>query len=105
MRFAVYNRDGNRCQKCGSTKDLEIDHIYPISKGGKTTFDNLQTLCHRCNMQKSNLIEPNAVLLKKKNNCTDKICPYCKIPLVKRRGSYGEFWGCQNYPKCRYTAK
>ena len=56
-------------------------------------------------MQKSNLIEPNAVLLKKKNNCTDKICPYCKIPLVKRRGSYGEFWGCQNYPKCRYIQK
>ena len=51
IRFAVYKRDGNRCRKCGSTWNLEVDHIYPISKGGKTTFDNLQTLCHNCNAQ------------------------------------------------------
>ena len=34
-----------------------------------------------------------------------KICPYCKIPLVERNGKYGKFYGCQNYPKCRYTMK
>ena len=105
MRFAIYRRDGNRCLKCGSTKNLEVDHIYPISKGGKTTFDNLQTLCHRCNTQKSNLIEPNAISPKGKYTQGNKVCPYCNIPLVKRKGSYGEFWSCQNYPKCKYTAK
>ena len=53
MRFAIYNRDHYRCCICGrKTNDLEIDHIYPISKGGKSTFDNLQTLCHRCNVRK-----------------------------------------------------
>lgn len=52
MRFAVMKRDGNRCRYCGSTYNLEIDHIYPIAKGGKSTFDNLQTLCHRCNVEK-----------------------------------------------------
>lgn len=34
-----------------------------------------------------------------------KICPYCKVPLVKRNGKFGEFYGCPNYPKCRYTMK
>lgn len=58
MRFAVYERDGYRCRKCGRrTNDLEVDHIIPISKGGKSTFDNLQTLCHRCNMKKGSKIE------------------------------------------------
>ena len=53
MRFAIYNRDGYRCRICGKKKpDLEIDHIYPISKGGKSTMDNLQTLCHSCNVKK-----------------------------------------------------
>ncbi|MDD3841546.1 MAG: HNH endonuclease [Bacilli bacterium] len=57
MRFAIYQRDHYRCQKCGrQTNDLEVDHIVPIAKGGKSTYDNLQTLCHRCNSAKgSNL--------------------------------------------------
>lgn len=31
------------------------------------------------------------------------ICPNCKIPLVLRRGRFGEFLGCRNYPQCRFT--
>lgn len=58
MRFAIYKRDGNRCRRCGRrTNDLEIDHILPISKGGKSTMDNLQTLCRRCNLEKGNRFE------------------------------------------------
>lgn len=54
LRFAIFNRDGNRCCKCGSRDNLEIDHIIPISKGGKSVPNNLQTLCHDCNYQKGN---------------------------------------------------
>lgn len=58
MRFAIYERDHYRCRKCGrKTNDLEVDHIIPIAKGGKSTFDNLQTLCHRCNYRKGSNIE------------------------------------------------
>lgn len=53
MRFAIYDRDGHRCRMCGCRfDDLEIDHIIPIAKGGKSTMDNLQTLCHNCNKRK-----------------------------------------------------
>jgi coenzyme F420-reducing hydrogenase gamma subunit len=33
------------------------------------------------------------------------ICPKCGGSLVKRTGRYGSFYGCSNYPKCRFTAK
>lgn len=58
MRFSVYKRDGYKCCKCGISDDyarLEIDHIIPIAKGGKSTYENLQTLCHKCNVEKSDI--------------------------------------------------
>lgn len=58
MRFSIYARDGNRCRKCGRrTGDLEIDHIIPIAKGGKSTYENLQTLCKSCNKKKGSSLD------------------------------------------------
>ena len=34
-----------------------------------------------------------------------KKCPYCKTDLVLRNGKYGDFYGCPNYPKCKYILK
>ncbi len=41
-------RDGFICQYCGSTKALTIDHVIPVSKGGKTDFENCVTACKDC---------------------------------------------------------
>lgn len=60
MRFYIYDRDGYRCKKCGRhgrRADLEIDHIVPISRGGKSVPSNLQTLCKSCNYHKGTRIE------------------------------------------------
>lgn len=55
LRFQIFERDGYRCVCCKKeTDDLEIDHIVPISKGGKSVYSNLQTLCHECNVKKGN---------------------------------------------------
>ena len=53
---AVYRRDGARCVYCASTENLQLDHIIPFSKGGATSLDNLQLLCQKCNLEKSNKI-------------------------------------------------
>ncbi|MBE6794863.1 MAG: HNH endonuclease [Ruminococcaceae bacterium] len=56
LRYDVLTRDGFRCKLCGREANdgvkLEVDHIVPISKGGKTTMSNLQTLCKECNRGK-----------------------------------------------------
>ena len=58
LRDLIKERDGYQCRSCGlGIKDernllLEIDHIVPLSKGGLTKMDNLQTLCWKCNRSK-----------------------------------------------------
>ena len=56
LRFNVFKRDSFTCQYCGKTPPsviLEVDHIQPVSKGGKDHQDNLLTACFDCNRGKS----------------------------------------------------
>lgn len=57
LRYDIMYRDGFRCCICGRTAqdgvELEVDHIVPVSKGGETEPQNLQTLCRDCNRGKS----------------------------------------------------
>ena len=61
LRFYVMKRDNFKCCLCGASPakdpsiELHIDHIIPWSKGGETVIENLQTLCSKCNLGKSNL--------------------------------------------------
>ncbi len=58
LRRSIMVRDNYTCQKCGKYMPdevgLHIDHIVPVSKGGKTVPSNLQVLCSKCNGSKSN---------------------------------------------------
>lgn len=51
-RKRIFERDKYRCLKCGTHKELSIDHIIPESKGGSSKDENLQTLCLTCNKSK-----------------------------------------------------
>jgi len=61
LRFRVMQRDNFCCLQCGASPakdpsvELHLDHILPWSRGGETTYENLQTLCSKCNLGKSNL--------------------------------------------------
>ena len=63
LRECIKKRDDFTCRFCGNSTFLEpnllleIDHIIPVSKGGCTIEDNLQTLCWKCNRAKSNKME------------------------------------------------
>lgn len=57
LRYQVLMAAGGRCALCGTTKDdspLDVDHIIPRSRGGKTERANLQALCAKCNRTKGN---------------------------------------------------
>jgi len=51
-RKNILRRDNHRCQYCGSTTYLTIDHVIPKSKGGEDSWENLTTACIRCNNKK-----------------------------------------------------
>lgn len=58
LKVQVLMRDGNKCRLCGITvtgNDIHFDHIFPWSKGGETTLENLQILCKLHNLAKGNL--------------------------------------------------
>lgn len=55
-RQSVLDKFNHNCKFCGSEKDLHIDHIIPISKGGKNNITNLQVLCRTCNLKKGDKI-------------------------------------------------
>ena len=56
LRFTILNRDNFKCVYCGRGVNdnviLNVDHIIPKSKGGKTISENLQTACRECNVGK-----------------------------------------------------
>jgi hypothetical protein len=49
-------RDGFHCQHCGTTTDLQIDHIDPVCNGGTNNLVNLQLLCGKCNRLKGSAL-------------------------------------------------
>jgi 5-methylcytosine-specific restriction endonuclease McrA len=54
-RRNVFFRDKNRCQYCGKVfpqRELNLDHVVPLSKGGKSSWDNVVTACIACNSVK-----------------------------------------------------
>lgn len=63
----IFSINGWKCSKCGvDVSDLlstshdcypNIDHITPLSKGGTDTLDNIRTLCRKCNMAKSDMLD------------------------------------------------
>ncbi|HEX5617095.1 MAG TPA: HNH endonuclease signature motif containing protein [Solirubrobacteraceae bacterium] len=52
VRLAVFERDGGRCVECGSSFDIQYDHVIPLALGGANTVQNLQILCAPCNQAK-----------------------------------------------------
>lgn len=65
MRYNIMKRDGFKCVICGRSQNdgakLHVDHIKPVSKGGKTEESNLRTLCDMCNLGKSDAYDPNGL--------------------------------------------
>ncbi len=54
-RRNVFLRDGHTCQYCarrGTTRELNLDHVMPRSRGGPMTWENVVCSCRVCNLRK-----------------------------------------------------
>ena len=110
LRYDILNRDNFACVICGASSKqgarLHVDHIIPVSKGGKSIPSNLRTLCERCNIGKSNKIE-RAAVQPVSFAPDDLVCEKCGAKLILRTATRGtnagnQFYGCPNYPRCKY---
>lgn len=52
IRAAVMERDHYECVECGEVDGLTLDHIWPYSRGGEDSLENLRVLCRSCNSAK-----------------------------------------------------
>lgn len=68
----VYSRDGGICKCCGSSINLEYDHITPFSCGGSSDVSNIQLLCRQCNRSKSNSCTCKVHNRRVGTNCCEK---------------------------------
>lgn len=61
LRFIVMRRDNFKCKSCGRSPAIDpsiilhVDHVKAWANGGETVLENLQTLCSKCNIGKSDL--------------------------------------------------
>lgn len=69
-RKNVFTRDNYECQYCSvkcTPKTATIDHVWPRSKGGKTSWENVVCCCDSCNRKKGNkLLKQTPFELKRK---------------------------------------
>ena len=85
VRFFVLKAAGGRCQLCGvSAKEcpLDVDHIIPRSRGGKTELANLQALCSKCNRSKRNQDETDFRTWP--HPSADPDCVFCQPDVMSR---------------------
>ena len=62
-RHNIYLRDGDTCQYCQKhlpRSDLNLDHVIPRSRGGRTTWENVVCCCIACNLKKGARTPPEA---------------------------------------------
>lgn len=59
-RRALFARDGWRCQYCGSTGRLTLDHVVPRSRGGDSVWENVVASCAPCNHRKGDRLPEEA---------------------------------------------
>ncbi len=89
------------------TSELEEDlerffYKWPSRFRGKRIAEITEKLRPLTNVGRE-IKEKHVADIRKAQNSA--ICPFCGGRLVKRRGKYGEFWGCLSYPKCKFKRK
>lgn len=86
-RKKMFERDHYTCQYCDSKGDITIDHVIPVSRGGKTSFVNCVAACKECNLKKGNRTPEEAGMRLKREPFTPHIMDFMRRK-AKNSGVY-----------------
>ena len=87
-RRNIYYRDNNTCQYCGRrcrTKELNIDHVVPKSKGGRDNWENLVCACIDCNIKKGSQFPRQAGMHLIRKPKKPSLNPLIRLHLTKKK--------------------
>ena len=99
-RKNIYFRDKSRCQYCWrrfGTKDLNLDHVIPLSRGGRSSWDNVVCCCIDCNSRKGSRMPEEAGMQLRKQPKKPRW-----HPLVKLSFSSGRYEAWRNFLDLAY---
>jgi ATP adenylyltransferase len=88
VRYEVLSRAKFKCELCGISadeKNIEVDHIFPKSLGGKDDLSNFQALCYSCNAAKRNTDDTDFRLFKSLYEHREEKCLFCDIQSNDRK--------------------
>ncbi len=88
VRYEVLSRAKFKCELCGISadeKNIEVDHIFPKSLGGKDVLSNYQALCYSCNAAKRNTDDTDFRLFKSLYEHREEKCLFCEIQTNDRK--------------------
>ncbi len=98
-----------------NTEHIDADGVIPLYELKTTlqlgedvlTDSQMQTVYDLLLSSKSNVSTKEHIknIQKQQRDLEQGICPRCGGELVLRHSKYGEFWGCSNYPKCKFITK
>ncbi len=83
-RHNIFTRDRDTCQYCGKKfprSELSIDHIVPVSRGGRTTWENVVCCCVECNKKKGGRLPEEAGMKLLKKPVKPRWSPEYSVPL------------------------
>ncbi|MDE6534745.1 MAG: NERD domain-containing protein [Muribaculaceae bacterium] len=93
---------------------LWLNELNPYIKSHNSTIMTIEE-CHNIasilqtfnivdkNERKTHNVNVRSAIHFRNEKINNGICPLCGGELIKRYGKYGDFFGCSNYPRCRYT--
>ncbi|MHC4480057.1 MAG: HNH endonuclease [Planctomycetota bacterium] len=87
-RRNIFARDENRCQYCGqrfASSELSIDHVLPLSRGGRSTWANVVCACTRCNKRKGGRTPREAKMKLIRRPIEPRFNPLIKLKIRRKK--------------------
>lgn len=102
VRFSksnVFLRDEYQCLYCGSSVNQitgTLDHVLPLSRGGKTTWENIATACAPCNSRKDNKLHMKPTYAPYKPGYYELVRKRKQLPFHLKHDSWSRWLGLED---------